>query len=199
MGRVLAIGAVLVLGISSTALAKGPLSAEACGSSGCETTNFRGPFVPHLVLPPVFMRGGADPAPEQPAAWFNVRFRLGDNRWRVDDRCQTDSPPRFCNPVRGVFVLADGRYVGGRDAGTIVWERLNPAQAEVYADLTRGLTPLPGTSLPGAVQPLAPDEDAAVWPWVAGGGVLLIAFVGAPVVLRRWRGRADVRAARPQE
>jgi hypothetical protein len=200
MRRVLAVAAALTLGISSTALAKGPISAEACGSSGCETTKFRESFVPHLLTPPVLMRGGADSPPRLAAPWFDVRFRLTDVS-DVDDRCQRSSPPRFCNPTRRVLAFADESYVGGRDprAGTLVWHRLNLAQAGVYARLTRGLEPMPAASLPGVAEPAAPIEDHAVWPWVLGGVIALIALAGAGAALHRSRSRSDVGAARPQE
>jgi len=201
MRRALALAVVLALGISSTASAKGPISAKACGSSGCETTKFHEPFVRHLQIPPVLMRGGADPPPRIAGPWFDVRFRLVDLSG-VDDRCQSSSPPRFCDPTRRVLVLADGSYVGGRDprAGRLVWHRLNPAQAGVYARLTRGLEPLPSTSLLGDdTQAPTPAADDSVWPWVAGGGIVLIVLAGAGVAMHRWRSRSDIGAARPQE
>lgn len=134
------------------------------------------------------MRTSPDPPPRQAAPWFDVRFHVPDNRWRVDDRCQTPRPRfPFCYPKRRVFALADGSYAGGRDlpGRRIVWHGLSPVEADLYARLTRGLEPLPAEDLVGALPAESDGRGKTTWPFAVGAGVL----VAGAAALALWRAR----------
>lgn len=197
MRRAFALVIVVVLGLAPEAAAKGPISVSACGASDCRSASLSPPQN-HLVIPAYDALSPPDPPPRQAASWFEVRFRVPDNRWRVDDRCQTRRPRfSFCYPKRRVFALADGSYAGGRDlpGQRIVWQRLSPAEADVYARLTRGLEPLPAESLPGARPAPSDGGGQAAWPFTVGAGVLVL---GGAVVLRRLRRRSRLEPASPR-
>ena len=187
MRRAFALVVSVALWLAPAAAAKGPISTSTCGASGCRSASLSPPQN-HLVIPGYDMLGSPDPPPRQAAPWFDVRFRVPDNRWRLDDRCQTPRPRfPFCYPKRHVFALADGSYAGGRDLPDrkIVWRRLSPAEADIYARLTRGLDPLPAEALPGAHPAETDGGGQAIWPFAVGAGVL----VAGGVALGLWRGR----------
>jgi hypothetical protein len=197
MRRVSAIVIAVALGLVPAAAAKGPVSVSACGAPGCSQASLSPPWN-HLVIPPYFMRVSPD-RPPRAAPWFGLRFHVPDNRWRVDDRCQTPRPRfAFCYPQRRVFALADGSYAGGRDlpGRRIVWVRLSPAEASVYARLTHGLEPLPADDLPGAAPAETDEGGQAKWPFVLGGALLVAGAV--TLALSRARHRPGLQAANPR-
>ena len=197
MRRAFALIIAVALGLAPAAAAKGPISASACGASGCRSASLSPPQN-HLIIPAYDLLGRPDAPPRQAAPWFDVRFRVPDNRWRIDDRCQTPRPRfPFCYPKRHVFALADGSYAGGRDlpGRRIVWARLSPAEAGVYARLTRGLEPFPAEILPGARPAETDGGGKAAWAFAVGAGVLV---VGGAVVLRRLRRRSRLEPASPR-
>jgi len=201
MRRTVALVVIAVaLGLAPAAAAKGPISVRACGASGCESTLLRPPWRGDLVIPAYDTRGGQSQPPPQATSWFDVRFRLSGNWRRVDDRCQITRPRLpLCYPKRHVFALADGSYAGGRDLPRriIFWQRLSPAEGRFYAQLTRGVDPLPAETLPGFD---AAETDrggkATWWPFAVGAGVLVVG--AAALGFRRVRRRSWLKPANRQ-
>ena len=200
MRRAFALVIAVALGLAPTAAAKGPISVRACGASGCKSTLLRPPWRGDLAIPAYDTRGEQSQPPPQAAPWFDLRFRLSGNWRRVDDRCQIPRPRLpACYPKRRVFALADGSYAGGRDLPRriIFWQHLGPAEGRFYAQLTRGVDPMPAETLPGfGAAETDRGGQAAWWPLAVGAGVLVVG--AAALGLRRVGRRPRLKPASRQ-
>jgi hypothetical protein len=200
MRRAVALVIAVALGLAPAAAAKGPISVRACGASGCKSTLLQPPFRGDLAIPAYDTRGEHSQPPPQAAPWFDVRFRLSGSWRRVDDRCQIPRPrlPQ-CYPQRHVFALADGSYAGGPGLPRriIFWQHLSPAEGRFYAELTRGVDPLPAATLPGLGDAETDGGgETTWWPFAVGGGVLIVG--AAALGLRRARRRDWLKPASRQ-
>ena len=199
------VGVAVALAVPAAAAAKEVERAAVCGADGCERIEVGGDAR-------TLMGGGSvtDP-PAQPAAFYRLRFAIGDGTGEVFGR------------VRLVYVPSGGKIQF--DDGT--WMRLVPATEKAMQRAVAGLEPFPARALRitrapanrvqgGAPAPAggpdavtSPASTAATAPDPASGPVAtdqggvpawLVALaaaagVAALAVLRRRSGRASGAAA----
>ena len=146
---------VLSLALTADAAAKEVVSAKVCGVSGCEEVTDRDSLL-------ALQEGGPPTSPPgKSSAFYRARLAvIGDH----------DEIFRF-----SIELVPDLGLIKGED-GT--WMAVSTAAVTEFRRMTRGLDPFPAARLGGVAAPTkeasAPvSDDAPVWPWIAGGLVLL--------------------------
>ena len=168
---------ILSLALTADAAAKEVVSAKVCGVSGCEEVT------DHQSLLVLQEGGPPTSAPSKSGAFYRARLAvMGDH----------DEIFRF-----SIELVPDLSRIKGED-GT--WMAVSPgAVSTEFRRMTRGLDPFPAARLGGVAAPPKQasepaSDDAPLWPWLAGGLLLL---AGLAYLLGRKGGRLTVKGSDP--